>query len=94
MNARHISWWQSQKNKISVWGLIIFLIQAEYVIIKYANKVDRLEVESQENIAGHKAFMNCFFELKVNPYKYLSEGNGISNDNNKDAKHEDLLTIK
>lgn len=81
--------------KVSIWALALFLIQAEYVIVKYANKVDVLETAEKDNKVIHQAFIQTFIDLKVNPYDHIpgyTTVRGISETT--PAKHEDILTCE
>ena len=58
---------------IKNWAFILFCIQAEYVIVRYADKVDRLEQCQIENLNYRRAFINCFYDLGCNPLKEVHD---------------------
>ena len=89
------------KVKLSIWQMIgiwsaIFIPVGGYVVRQEVFKAQTEQNDIQCK-AVQKAFMNCFWELKVNPYKYLpDEGvvRGGTSSVDIPMKHEKELTLK
>lgn len=83
-------------------SLLVFVITGIVNIVIFVtstrNDIQMLKDECRDNKIIHQAYVNAFYDLGVNIYKYLPgetimNGGNAYNSFNKDAKHEEELTF-
>lgn len=82
-------------NWISV-SLIIFIITGIVNVVIFIcniqSQLTYLQKEVKDNKIIHQAFINAFWDLNLNVYKYIpAETTVRGNTENRDAKHEEIL---